>query len=69
MAASINIITVVLEKDTREDDCEHIMHAIRMIKGVMAVKANEADHVAFMAEARARRTLEQKLWDALRDTK
>jgi len=37
------VLTVVLDKDYRVDDAESIMFAIRMIKGVLSVKANVTD--------------------------
>ena len=54
-------LTVVLEKDIREDDAEHIINAIRMIKGVIDVEGNITTPETWMAEERARRELRQKL--------
>jgi hypothetical protein len=34
MTDRYNSLTVVLDRDIREDDAEHILNAIRMIKGV-----------------------------------
>lgn len=61
MSDRINTITVVLEKDIRDDDCEHVLHAIRMIKGVLRAKANVAGPEAFMAEERAKHALVDRI--------
>ncbi len=65
MTDRINAITVVLEKDFRDDDCESILTALRMTKGVLSVTpnvANESDHIA---ELRARQKLHEQLSDVL----
>lgn len=54
-------LTVVLEKDIRDDDAEPILNAIRMIKGVRDVKGNVSNPSTWMAEERARMDLGQKL--------
>jgi len=58
-------LTVVLDRDIRDDDAEPILMAIRMIKGVLSVKPKVADIDSNMAEDRARRNLEQKLFDVI----
>lgn len=58
-------LTVVLERDMRDDDAEPILHAIRMIKGVVSVKGEVADPASFMAVMRARRELCEKLLDVI----
>jgi hypothetical protein len=69
MSNRINTITVLLEKDTRIDDCEAILTAIRMTKGVLKATPNVADARDWMAEERARHTIRKKLWDALESEK
>lgn len=61
MSDRINRITVVLEKDIRDDDCETILSAIKMIKGVISVKANVANSTDYMVEERAKHDLGQKI--------
>lgn len=56
-------LTVVLEKDYRDDDAESILNAIKMIKGVLDVKGNISDPSTWMAEERARRDLGKRLLD------
>jgi hypothetical protein len=61
-------LTVVLDGDYRVDDAECIMSAIRMIKGVVSVEANIADPDTHVAYVRARIDLEEKLFEALRES-
>ena len=65
MSDRINTITVVLEKEIRDDDCETILNAIRMIRGVLEATPNVADPGEYMAVERARHDLGQKLWEVL----
>ena len=51
MTDRIRVLTVVLDKDYRDDDCEHVINAIKMIKGVRSVEpevVDMQDHVARM---------------------
>ena len=67
MTDRYNALTVVLDRDMREDDAEHLINAIRMLRGVLSVNPNVSDlqdHVAIM---RVKRELTQKLYDALKD--
>lgn len=57
---------VVLTNDTREDDAQPIIAAIRMIRGVADVRPIAGDVVSTIAETRARTVLTQKIWDALK---
>lgn len=65
MSKRINTVTVVLEKETRDDDCEAILNAIRMVKGVLRAEPNTADSTEYMAQERARSELGQKLWEVI----
>ena len=58
-------LTVILEKDTRDDDAERLIEAIQMIKGMQEVKPLIADPSTWMAEQRSRRGLGDKLWQVL----
>ncbi len=58
-------LTVILEKDMRDDDAERMIEAIQMIKGVLDVKPVISDPTSWMAEERARRELGEKLWNVL----
>lgn len=65
MTDRYNTLTVALDRDIREDDAEHLIAAIKMLKGVLAVEGNLADHDAWLAEHRIRRDLSDKLWAVL----
>jgi hypothetical protein len=54
-------LTVVLEKDIRDDDAEPILNAIMMIKGVRSVEGNISTPETWMAEERARMELGKRL--------
>lgn len=54
-------LTVILDKDRRDDDCENLITATRMLKGVLDVKGNIANPDTWMAESRARMDLGKKL--------
>lgn len=62
-------LKVVLETETRDDDCEALMDAIRMLRGVLKVVGNVAHPEHYDAKEMARREFEKKLWDALHEGK
>lgn len=65
MSDRINYITVVLEEDKRDDDCEATLNAIRNIKGVLSAEPNIANPDHWVAEERAKRELGKKLWKVI----
>lgn len=65
MTDRIHSITVVLEKDIREDDAECILNAIRMIKHVLTAKGNVSDFESRMAEDRARSKIHKQVFNAI----
>jgi len=56
-------LTVVLDKDYREDDAEAIINAIKMVKGVQDVQTHVADLDHYMASSRAARDLGDRVID------
>lgn len=66
MTDRINSLTIVIERDIRDDDCQPLIAAIQMMRGVLTVKANVANHSDFMAEERAKHELTKKIWEALK---
>ncbi len=66
MTDRIYALTVVLDKDYRDDDVEAITNAIKMIRGVLKVTNHIATSETYMAQERARRELTEKLWGVLR---
>ena len=69
MTTSYNSLTVVLEKETREEDAEYIMNAIRMIKGVMKVVPEVADRNHYIATETAKHELMQKVFKIFQENK
>jgi len=66
MTDRINGFWVALAADTREDDFEATMAAVRMIKGVLAVEPHVTAYSDWVAEQRIRRELIGKLHEALK---
>jgi hypothetical protein len=65
MTDRYNALTVILEVDTRDDDAEALINAIRMIRGVASVQPHIASYEHHMAEERAKLDLRKRLWEAL----
>lgn len=65
MSDRIKALTVVLESDIRDDDAQPLIDAIRMLRGVVCVKADVADIDHYCAVEKARHQLQQELRDIL----
>jgi hypothetical protein len=66
MTDRIKGLTVTIEADIREDDCEEtIINAIRMIRGVQSVQTHVADMDHHFAVETARSQLVGQLRDVL----
>ena len=65
MTDRFNCLTVVLDKDIREDDAVCIIDAIRMLKRVISVEGHVTDPSDYIAEERAKRELRKKIFDLL----
>jgi hypothetical protein len=61
----IYALTVFFEEPVPEEDAADWAHAISMMRNVMKVEKHVQDAAAVYAELKARRDLEQRLWDAL----
>ena len=66
MTDRYNTLTVVLEHEIREDDAEHLLNAIRMLKGVLSVSGNVSDMTDYMVKETAKFELKQKLFELLK---
>ena len=62
---SYNSLTVVLDKDIREEDAGSIISAILQFKNVISVHGNISDPDAHTAERRARHKLGKEIIDIL----
>ena len=65
MTDRYNAITVVLEKDIRDDDAQLLLSAIEQIKGVISAKGNVVDPTDYIAQSRAQHKLKKRMWGAL----
>jgi hypothetical protein len=61
MSDRIHSLTVVLEKDVRDEHAEKLMDAIRFFQGVQDVQPHVSDIASHMAESRARHELGEKI--------
>lgn len=59
---------ITLAKDIREDDAEHIINALRMIKGVLNVQPIVSDVELMLAKDRVDLQWREKLHQLLRDS-
>jgi DICT domain-containing protein len=67
MSDRYNYLTVVLERDLKDEDAEPLIAAIKQFRGVLSVTPNVVDTAALLAEERARVELANKLWEVLRE--
>ncbi len=65
MTDRIKTLTVVLDKEYRDDDCESIANAIRMIKGVLSVGMDVCESADYWAMERVKSDLTDKLWEVI----
>lgn len=63
----IRRITVVLERDYRDDDVQPILSALRMVKGVSIVEPHVATGSEQINREIAKDELRRELWDKLTD--
>lgn len=61
MTDRINALTVVLDKDMRDDDVESLCNVILHLRHVIAVQKNVSNPESYMAEVRAQQELKMKL--------
>lgn len=66
MTDRFNALTVVLEKDMRDDDSEMLLNAIRQLRGVLSVTGNVESIMDAVAQERVRSELSNKLWAVLK---
>jgi hypothetical protein len=65
MSDRYNFLTVILEKDIKDEDAEPLIQAIKCLRGVLNVTPNVSDPTALLAEQRAKAELSAKLWKVL----
>lgn len=62
MTDRYNYLTVAMEKDIRDDDCQPLIEAIKMLRGVVDVTPHVVDGSAWAAEVRVRDEMREKVW-------
>ena len=68
MVDSVKGLTVIFESNIREDDCEYIINAIRMIRGVNSVEKHMVNLSSdYFIEKRTIDKIRNKLVDTLHD--
>lgn len=65
MTDRIKALTVVLASNTREDDAEGVIKAIRLMRGVVSVTGEVEDLDTHVATMRVRTELNEKLLKVL----
>jgi len=63
MTDRIKGLTVILDKDYREDDVEVIVQAISLLRGVQQVVPRESGHEDAMTEMRVKQNLKSEILD------
>ena len=67
MSDRYNYLTVVLERDLKDEEAEPLIAAIKQLRGVLSVAPNVTDATALLAEERVRSELRKKLWQIMRE--
>jgi chromosome segregation and condensation protein ScpB len=67
MSDRIHSLTVVLEKDMRDDDVKSLKLAIAHMRGVLTVNGHVSDISSHMAEDRAKRELTDAILRVIRE--
>lgn len=65
MADRFSALTVILDRDMRDDDAAPLIAAINQFCGVQQVVPVVSDPLSLAAESRARADLGARLWEAL----
>ena len=65
MTDRVDSLVVVLDRDMRDDDVEHLMKAIRMLRFVADVSHRVVDQDAYVAREWVRSQLRERLYTAL----
>jgi hypothetical protein len=69
MTDRIHSITLVLDKDMRDDDCEALINACRQLRHVIGVTPNVSDYEVHTGEVRAHYRISAALYEALQNAR
>ena len=67
MTDRIKGLTIVLEDNIRDDDCDRITDAIGMVKGVVSVIRHVEDDEHYMAKQQVKREIGGKIMELVRN--
>ena len=67
MTDRFHSLTVALTHDLRDDDAQALIDAISLLRGVLAVSGNVRTADSFVAQSRAKREMEQRLWGVIKE--
>jgi hypothetical protein len=67
MTDRVKGLTVIFEQNIREDDCEYITNAIRMIKGVHSISNHISDCGDYIIEQRTKDKIKDKILQVFYD--
>lgn len=67
MSDRVNSITIVLEKDIRDDDAQPLIDAIKQFKGVVSVSPNITNPDTHVALMRERARINEKLIEIIKN--
>jgi len=67
MTDRVNGFTVILKKDMRDDDCEALKDAIRLLKGVVTVKHTVSNGCCWNAQIQTHSHFTKKLFVFVND--
>lgn len=67
MTDRIKGLTIVLEDNIRDDDCDRITEAIEMVKGVVSVTRHVEDADHYMAKEQVKREIGGKIMELVRN--
>jgi hypothetical protein len=67
MTDRVKALTVILERDNREDDTQALVDAISMFHGVAKVEMVKVTPDDYINRERIRREFRERLWKALED--
>ncbi len=66
MTDRIKALTVILTKEIRDDDCECIINAIKMIKGVSIVETHIAQYDDYFVEQRTKNKVLKEVYNIIK---
>lgn len=66
MTDRVHALTVILDKEYREDDVQHIVDAIKMTKGVLDVQEHITNPDVYYAQETAKNDLRSQILEILK---